>query len=175
MDSSIVDLAEQFSDHHPFLQIPEEAYGRCLWAVLAFAAFAKGHGVEVKLVRWFLFEDTFIDHWVIYLDDETVIDFTRAQIDEGQGLIFKKTGYPTNYHFPQTYPSSIFLDEEAIDMLLEIEDDSDEQFDISFQKAITRARLDYDRKHRSTPTLSPFQWMAFAAAIALLIHQLSSM
>jgi hypothetical protein len=90
---------------------PRAASGLCLARSLEFAhvAASKGH-TGLQLVRWRVQGDPqFLDHWAVWLDEDFVIDLTRAQVDGQTHIAGPAHAYPSNYTHSRHYPAELLL------------------------------------------------------------------
>ena len=89
-----------------------DAAGRCLSLSLEVALAARAQlGIDVQLVTWHVVGDpTYIDHWAVLLDDQTVIDPTRVQVDGRRRLLSPLADYPGHFSNRRVYPASLLLD-----------------------------------------------------------------
>lgn len=103
----LIALAQSFE-----ISRADEAAGRCLSVSLDFAlAVRERFGKEVDLVKWRVVGDpSFVDHWAVRLDDDTVIDLSHVQVDGRRRLVGPVTDYPVSYQAPRDYPSAMLLD-----------------------------------------------------------------
>ena len=87
------------------------ATGRCLVLSLQLAEHAQASlGIDLELVRWRVVGDPqFRDHWAVWLDDQTVVDPTRVQIDGRTQLAGPASAYPNNFIGLRRYPASLLL------------------------------------------------------------------
>jgi hypothetical protein len=88
-----------------------EASGRCLVLSLQLAEQVRAaSGKDVELVRWRVLDDPhFRDHWAVWLDEQTVVDPTRVQVDGLTDLAFAADSYPANYVDIHRYPAAMLL------------------------------------------------------------------
>jgi hypothetical protein len=89
----------------------EAAHGRCLVLSLYLAERAQATlGVELELVRWRVRGDPhFRDHWAVWVNEQTVIDLTRVQVDGQTQLAGPAGAYPQNYVDMRRYPARLLL------------------------------------------------------------------
>jgi hypothetical protein len=93
----------------------QTAWGRCLEMSLQFAERAQAAvPTELHLVRWRVLEDSdFCEHWAVWLDEDTVIDLTRVQVDGQHQVAGPVSDYPANYVAPRRYPARLLLVDHA--------------------------------------------------------------
>ena len=113
MQSSVLSVAPQrlIALARPFqVKGAASAIGRCLSISLDVAVEAQRRrlGLDVKLVKWHVVNDPhFVDHWAVMLDDERVIDVTRAQVDGKNTLVCGINDYPANFKNRRVYPARL--------------------------------------------------------------------
>lgn len=111
MRHELKSLIEEFcADHEHWFRDPVKAGGHCFSMSMAFARDACGYGMQPQLVRWdAIGDEEYRDHWAVLLDSETVIDFTRSQIDDTPGVIHRIDSYPATLSGLKTYPAEFLL------------------------------------------------------------------
>ena len=86
------------------------ARGRCLALSLELCRQAQAHGIALRLVVWSVADDpSYCDHWAVLLDDGSVLDLTRVQVDGCKRLIHELHDYPATYRRPRVYSAAGLL------------------------------------------------------------------
>jgi hypothetical protein len=88
-----------------------DAEGYCLGLTLDFASRAQQDlQMDLHLVHWHLKGDPhYRDHWAIWLDEDRIIDLTRAQVDGSRRWACSPRDYPAHYAQARTYPASVLM------------------------------------------------------------------
>jgi hypothetical protein len=86
------------------------ARGRCLALSLELCRQAQAQGIALRLVVWSVAGDPhYCDHWAVLLEDGSVLDLTRVQVDGSPRLIHELHAYPATYRRPRVYPAAGLL------------------------------------------------------------------
>lgn len=88
----------------------EEAEGQCFASSLELGLIAEDWGLTPSLVHWSIRNDRqYCEHWAVLMDDNVVIDLTRAQVDARPGNLFLLADYPASFGHPRIYPAAGIL------------------------------------------------------------------
>lgn len=110
MQHALKSLIEDFcADYEDRFRDPEHAGGFCFFISMQFARDACGYGMQPKLLMWDAVDEAYVDHWAVLVDSETVVDFTRSQIDDAPGVIHRIDSSPPTLYNPRTYPAKMLL------------------------------------------------------------------
>ena len=87
------------------------AGGKCFAVSLSLALAAHAGGLEVKLLRWTVKNDSdYADHWAVQLPNGWILDATSAQFDRDASLLRRLHEYPDNFVDRCEFPVIKFID-----------------------------------------------------------------